>query len=105
MFTMIAYSALLLTFIMASVAIKHPQFYWVAAGCIYVFSAMAGFSIGQLTVGLTFVFLVLALGYSFGWIKGKGQHSLAVGAGILIGGFAVLYVDDFWLFYPVSFLS
>ncbi len=103
MLSIIAYSLLILTVITTIIAIlgRHNM-YWVAAVCIYVFSFLAGFSIGQLTVGLTFVFLTLAFGYTFGLVKGKFSASLTLVVGILIGAVLVVFVDDYWLFYPLS---
>ncbi|WP_139822663.1 hypothetical protein [Tuberibacillus sp. Marseille-P3662] len=53
MLTIVAYSALCMTFITTIMAIKgYYYLYWIAAICIYIFSVIAGFSIGQLTIGL-----------------------------------------------------
>jgi len=80
------------------------RFYWLSAIGIYIFSLIAGFSIGQMTVGLTFIPLTLAIGYSFGWIKSKTHSNIFLCLGILIGVLMVLYVDDAWLFYPLFLL-
>jgi len=77
-----------------------PQFYWVAALSNYVFSFLAGFSIGQFTVAITFIFLTLAVGYSLGRIQSKVQYSIYTGTGILFGIIMVTFVDDYWVFYP-----
>ncbi|WP_245902264.1 hypothetical protein [Gracilibacillus dipsosauri] len=75
-FSVIAFSALFIAIVSIFFAIRGKyQFYWVSAVGIYVFSFLAGFSIGQMTVGLTFIPLTLAIGYSFGWIKNK-MHSI-----------------------------
>lgn len=101
LFTFIAYSALIVavaSFVLALMG-KH-LFYWAAAAGIYVFSFIAGFSIGQLTVGLTFVPLTMAIGYTFGWIKNRAHRTAFLCFGALIGGFLVLYAGDL-LFYPL----
>ncbi|KIL35731.1 hypothetical protein SD70_31955 [Gordoniibacillus kamchatkensis] len=103
MLTVIAYSALFIALISTILALaKYRQFYWVSAIGIYIFSFIAGFSIGQLTVGLTFVFLTLAIGHSFGWDTGKVRNLILVGIGFIIGIVAVLFIDDEYLFYPMK---
>lgn len=78
------------------------QYYWVAAISTYIFSFIAGFSIGQMTVGLTFVFLGLAFGTSFKWIKNTLHYIIFIGVGAWIGLLAILFVDDYWLFFPFT---
>ncbi|GAA4877501.1 hypothetical protein GCM10023310_66810 [Paenibacillus vulneris] len=68
------------------------QFYWISALGIYVFSFIAGFSIGQLTVGLTLIPLALAIGCSSGSIKTKVDYLLAAGVGFLLGVIVVIFV-------------
>ncbi|MGM0884263.1 MAG: hypothetical protein ACQEXQ_24885 [Bacillota bacterium] len=76
------------------------QFYWICAIGIYIFSFLAGFSTGQLTVGLTFIPLTLAIGYSLGWIKNKEHRTIFLCLGTLIGFLMVIYVGNL-LFYPL----
>jgi len=78
-------------------------FYWIAALGIYIFSFIAGFSIGQWTVGFTFVPLALAIGHSTGWIKRKTHRMIFLSSGVIIGCLLVLFVDDGSLFYPFWF--
>ncbi|WP_342429511.1 hypothetical protein [Neobacillus sp. FSL H8-0543] len=104
-FSVIAFSALIVAVITITFAIKgRYQFYWIAAIGIYIFSFLAGFSIGQMTVGLTFIPLTLAIGYTFGSIKRKVHSLMFLCLGILIGFLMVLYVDDYWIFFPFWFL-
>jgi hypothetical protein len=112
MLTIIAYVSLLVSVMCVIFAIKGIyQLYWISAAGIYIFSFLAGFTIGQFTVGLTFIFLSLAVGYSLGRIKGKAQYSLFAGAGIIIGFIMVAFVSNYWVFLPFwkllpkSFLS
>lgn len=93
----------ILSLILAILGKRH--FYWVSALGIYVFSFIAGFSIGQLTVGLTFIPLALAIGYSLGWINWKSDYLLTVGVGILIGVISVMVIDDYYIFSPFWVLS
>jgi hypothetical protein len=105
-FSVIANSALIVAVVSLLLAIKGKQrLYWISAIGIYVFSFIAGFSIGQLTVGLTFIPLTLAIGFSVGWIKGKTEYLLSVLVGILLGVIFVMFVDDYYTFYPFWILS
>jgi sulfite exporter TauE/SafE len=81
------------------------KLYWVAAVAAYIFSFIAGFSIGQLTIGLVFIPLLLAIGYTLNLIKNKIQAALFLLLGIATGVVMVLYVDDAWLFFPFRFFS
>ncbi|MBX4148692.1 hypothetical protein [Paenibacillus lautus] len=100
-YTVIAYSALIVAVLSLLLAIiGKRQFYWISALGIYVFSFIAGFSIGQVTVGLTFIPLTLAIGYSFGWIKNKVHSIISLCLGTLIGVLMVVYVGNM-LFYPL----
>ena len=66
-FSEIAFSALIVAIVSTFFAIKGKyHLYWISAVGIYIISFLAGFSIAQMTVGLT-----LAIGYSFGRIKNK----------------------------------
>lgn len=104
-YSIIAFSALIVAIVSALFAIfsKH-QYYWLSAFGMYVFSFLAGFSIGQLTVGLTFIPISMGLGYSFGWINSKIRVVIFLFIGVLIGCFMVFFVDDVWLFFPFWFL-
>ncbi|WP_240697380.1 hypothetical protein [Sporolactobacillus sp. THM19-2] len=85
----------------ALLAIKGRHlFYWFSALGIYVFSFLAGFSVGQITVSLTFIPLFLAMGYSFRWIKRCSHVAIFLCSGILTGFLLTVYAEDEWLFYP-----
>jgi|SRR5690625_5291261 len=105
-YTIIAYSALLISIITFIIALnKRPVFYWISALSIYIFSFLGGFSIGQLTVGLTFIPLSLAIASMFGWTRNKIQNALFAGLGFVVGFFMVILVGN-TLFYPIFiFLS
>jgi hypothetical protein len=101
MLTAIAYWSLIVSVVSAIFAIKGtPQLYWISALGIYIFSFLAGFTFGQFTVGLTFIYLSLAIGFSLRRIKGKADYSLFAGAGTIIGIIIVTFVDDYWTFLP-----
>jgi hypothetical protein len=105
-FSVIALAALILSVVTTFFAIKGKyQLYWIAAIGIYIFSLIAGFSIGQITVGFTFVFLALAIGYTFNMIKNKIHFKTFLGVGLLVGLLVVVFVDDVWLFFPITLFS
>ncbi|MBY0147862.1 hypothetical protein [Neobacillus niacini] len=105
-FSVIAFAALILSIVSTFYAIKgRYQLYWIAAIGIYIFSFIAGFSIGQITVGFTFVLLALAIGHTFNMIKNKLHFTTFLGVGLLVGFFMVVFVDDYWLFFPIMFFS
>lgn len=104
--SIIAFLALIIFIVSTLAAIMGKyQLYWVSAIGIYIFSFLAGFSIGQITVGLTFIPLTLAIGHSLGWIKNKIHSGVFLCIGILIGYLMVFYVDDANLFFPFTFFS
>jgi hypothetical protein len=101
MLTVIAYVSLLISIITLIFAIRGAhQLYWISAAGIYIFSFLAGFSIGQFTVGLTFILLALAIGYTLGRIKGKVHYCIFAGCGIVVGIFMVTSADNYWKFLP-----
>ncbi|MGP4040130.1 hypothetical protein ACTWP4_09580 [Gracilibacillus sp. D59] len=101
MFTIVAYSSLIVALVSLILAVSGKRhFYWLSAVGIYIFSFIAGFSIGQLTVGLTFIPLLLAIAYTFSWIKTKVHILLFVSLGVTIGFIMVFFVDDKWVFLP-----
>ncbi|WP_228552324.1 hypothetical protein [Gracilibacillus salitolerans] len=104
--TIIAYSSLIVALVSIVLAVSGKRhYYWISAIGIYIFSFLAGFSIGQLTVGLTFIPLVLAIGYTFDWIKNKVQILIVLSLGGLIGFVMVFFVDNKWVFFPFWIFS
>ncbi|QUW20444.1 hypothetical protein JSQ81_11280 [Sporosarcina sp. Marseille-Q4063] len=86
-------------------AIKgNHRLYWISATGIYVFSFITGFSIGQLTVAFTLIPLILAIGYSFGWIKSKVHAVILLCLGVVTSGLVVVFDVGNWLFLPFAFL-
>lgn len=82
------------------------SYYWVAAASMYVFSFLAGFSIGLYTLSLAFALLAVALAYSTGLAKRPWHAAAAGAAGFAVWAACVFYlnVDDYWLFFPVYWL-
>jgi len=99
------YSLAILTLASAVLAIVHnPRWYWAAALLSWVVSFMGGFSIGLFTLVLTFVFLALALGYQFKWIKTRLHAVIATLMGMAVWAVAIATVDDAWLFFPLAWV-
>lgn len=88
---------------MTLAVMEYRAFYWIAALSIYLFSSIAGFSVGQIAVGFTFIPLTLAIGYTCKWIKTDTHAILFFFAGCVIGWLMVVFVGN-WLFYPFTFL-
>lgn len=100
-YTILFYSLFLLFIITFILAINgRPALYWIAALSIYVCSFLGGFSIGQITVGLTFIPLTLGIASVFGLMKKRYQSALFAGVGLIIGVFAVIFIGN-ELFYPI----
>src|SRR5690625_1710202 len=100
-YTIIAYTTLFISVITFIIALNNrPSFYWFSALSMYIFSFLGGFSIGQITVGLTFIPLTLAIASMFGWSQSKIQNTVFAGLGIVIGFFMVVLVGN-ELFYPI----
>ncbi|ARU60957.1 hypothetical protein CBW65_07560 [Tumebacillus avium] len=91
-------------FFVAFALIKNRKYFWWAALSSYVFSFFASWSIGLFTLVFTFIFLIFAAGFTFGWYK-KAWHSVAsVPLGILLWYPAFKYIDDAYLFFPLHFI-
>lgn len=78
-------------------------YYWVAAFAMYIFSFLGGFSVGQITVGFTFIPLILAIGHTLGWIQNRRTSVLALIIGISIGLVVVIFARTI-IFYPLIWL-
>lgn len=103
-FSILAYSFLAISVLSFIVALKGTSsLYWLSAFGMYFFSFLAGFSIGQFTVGLTFIPLALAIGHSFKWIKTTRQFYFVIIAATLFGMIIVLFNGNV-LFYPFFLL-
>ena len=80
------------------------KYYWAGSVAMYFFSFITGFSIGLLTLSISFILLALALAHSMKWIKGF-LHSLVTASIALIAwGGSVYFIDDYWLFLPITFV-
>ncbi|MFD1416946.1 zf-HC2 domain-containing protein [Oceanobacillus jeddahense] len=75
--------------------------YWISAIFMYVFSALAGFSIGLYTVAIAFILFSLAIGHSFGKIKKRRHAIISIVIAIIIWWIVIHLYNGFWIFYPV----
>lgn len=104
LFSVIAFAALIISIVSTFFAVKGKhQLYWIAAIGIYIFSLIEGFSLGKITVGSTFV--ALAIGNTLNMIKNKVHFRTFLGVGFLVGILMVAFVDDYWLFFPITLLN
>jgi len=103
--SIVYYSLAILTLACAALAIvRSPRWYWAAALLSWIVSFLGAFSIGLLTLALTFVFLALAIGNQFDWIKTRIHGLVAVLAGVAVWVVAIATVDDYWLFFPLAWI-
>ncbi|WP_462411670.1 hypothetical protein [Neobacillus sp. Marseille-QA0830] len=106
MFSILLIISLFVSILSISLALNgKKRFYWLASFGIYIFSLIAAWSIGRITVGLTFVYLALAIGYSLNLVKNKIQITIWSGMGSLVGLVTVFFIDDAYLFFPLTLLS
>jgi hypothetical protein len=99
------YSLAILTLASAVLAVVfNPRWYWLAALLSWIVSFLGGFSIGMLTLVLAFIFLALALGHQFGWIKTRLHAVIAVLGGAGAWAASVAFVDDYWFFFPLAWI-
>lgn|SRR5690625_2754623 len=100
-YTIIFYLTFIISCTTFILALKEcPTLYWISALSIYIYSFLGGFSIGQITVGLTFIPLTLAIASSLGWIRRNYHRALFSGLGFVIGIYAVVFIGN-ELFYPI----
>lgn len=91
----ITFSILFITIIFILIAIKGKHhYYWYASLGMLVFSILSGFSIGRITIGVTFLLLSLAIGYSLYLIQNKLNLITFLALGLLFG-----LLLEYWLIY------
>lgn len=101
----LAFAMLVAAFITVVLAIKKgPGWYWLTGVFMYLFSYLAGFSIGLYTLSFTFVFWALGFVYSLRLVKRFWHADLAVIIGLAGWYLCIIYVDDYFLFRPISWL-
>lgn len=102
-FSLLFLSLIGLTFAAIVYAIlKTYHWYWVAAVASWIASFLSGFSIGLYVFSVTVVVTVLALGYTCGVIRRGWQALLAAVGGLVLWAVLIVYVDDYWLFFPIG---
>jgi hypothetical protein len=81
---------------------KKTNWYFILSLCIYLFSFLAGFSIGLLTVSVAFILFALGIATLFNWNK-KIWQSFVVGLiGFCTWLILVITIDDVYIFYPLA---
>ncbi|TCP52678.1 hypothetical protein EV586_10852 [Tumebacillus sp. BK434] len=103
---LLCWGSFALSFFFAAFAIiKDHKYFWWAALSSYVFSFFAAWSIGLFTLVFTFIFLVFAAGFTFGWFKKRRYSVAAVPIGVLLWYLAFKNIDDYYLFYPFQLFA
>lgn len=106
MLTIIAYMSLfiaIISMVFAVVATYH--FYWAAALGIYIFSFIAGFSIGQITVALIFIPVVLGIAHAFKKVTSKLTALKYISYGSLLTSLIIFLEMGNYLFYPIFWIA
>ncbi|MED1467017.1 hypothetical protein [Bacillus salipaludis] len=79
--------------------------YWLAGLIMYIFSLFGSWSIGLYLLVVPFILWILALTYSFGWVK-KDWHNVPFAIiGIILWYLSITNIDDYWLFLPITWLD
>lgn len=78
--------------------------YWISGTFMYMFSALAGFSIGLYTLVIAFILFSLAIGHSFDKIKKRRQVIISIVVAIVVWVIVINIYNGFWIFYPVIIL-
>lgn len=104
-FGFIAFVMLILTAVFLVAAVQHhPGWYWAAGTMIYVFSFLGSFSIGLLTLSLTFCCFALAIAHQFRWIAQWKDRLITIVSALAAWLICIRYIDDQWLFFPFHYL-
>ncbi|MFZ3580017.1 hypothetical protein [Virgibacillus sp. DJP39] len=79
--------------------------YWLAGLIMYVVSFLGSWSIGLYLLVIPFVLWTLAFAHSFGWAKNSWQNVPFSVIGIILWYLSITYIDDYWLFFPFTWLG
>jgi|GEM_PF-1911158 len=104
-FSILAYLMLAVTGLAVWLAVKgDKKYYWVGGIAMYFFSFIAGFSIGLLTLSISFVLLALAITHRMRWVNNSWHSVATVIVAIVAWGGSVNFIDDYWFFLPIIFV-
>jgi len=105
MLTIIFYGTLfvaILSIVFAIIVSYH--FYWLAAVAIYTFSLIGGFSIGQATVALVFIPIVMGIGHALKRVNTNLEALVYLGFGCILTSLVLFFKMGNYLFYAVVWL-
>jgi hypothetical protein len=77
----------------------------IAGLLMYIVSFLGSWSIGLYLLVFPFVLWILAFAHFFGWLKGYWQNALFTAIGIMLWYLSITNIDDYWLFFPISWLG
>lgn len=78
--------------------------FWISGICMYLFSTLAGFSIGLYTLSIAFILFTIAIGHSFERIKKQHHSIISIVVALVLWGIAINIYGGFWVFYPAIML-
>lgn len=80
------------------------HYFWLAGLCFYITSFLGAWSIGLYLLVLPILLWIFALACTINWIQKKRQYGYFAILGIAIWLVAVIYIDDYFLYYPFSWI-
>jgi hypothetical protein len=105
MFTIIFYGLVILGVLTTIVGITvKPKLCWLAGILWYGASFLGSMSIGLYLLIFPFTLWSLAFAHTFRLIKKPSNTGLFIGIGILLWIVSITIIDDYWLFFPISWL-
>src|SRR5690606_7766535 len=87
---------------LAQAAGGNGRWYWYSSLCAYIFSCLAGFSIGLLTLVFVLILLSLAIGHSLNHITSWKDTLFFTAAGIITWCIVLITIKS-WIFSPLLF--
>ncbi len=75
---------------------------WPAVLTSWLGSFLGSWSIGLLTLVVTFVLLAIAIADSRGWLTSSLRVGITVAVGVISWWVAINVIDDYWLFFPLG---
>ncbi|WP_409345868.1 hypothetical protein [Paenibacillus sp. MBLB4367] len=105
MFTIIFYGLVILAVLATIIGITvKPKICWLAGIIWYVASFLGSMSIGLYLLIIPFTLWSLAFAHTFRLIKKPLNTGLFIVIGILLWIVSITIIDDYWLFFPISWL-
>ncbi|WLD92843.1 hypothetical protein [Alkalihalobacillus sp. AL-G] len=105
-FTILFFLFSILGIILSVSAIKNSssKMYFFAGLLIYAVSFLGSFSIGLYILVFTFILWILAIANQLMLLKKPSHHLMYSILAVTVWFFAIIFIDDYWLFYPFAVL-